>query len=75
MRVLDVVHDPLHDLGEERLHLFVTALAGGGDGHQGRVPVLPVLIIRMLTVSEPSTIKSRHSEVKRTMLSPNNFNY
>ena len=42
MGVVDVVHDPLHQLVEVRLHLLVTSLAGGRDGHQSGVSALPV---------------------------------
>ena len=45
VRVRDVVHDPVHDLVQEGLHLLVASLAARGDGHQGRVPTLPVRLL------------------------------
>ena len=43
--VRDIVHDALHELLEVRLHLLVATLPGGGDGHEGRVTVLPVRVL------------------------------
>ena len=42
MRILNKVDDPIHNLGQIRLHLFVTALARGRNSHKSSVSVLPV---------------------------------
>ena len=47
-RIVNKVHDSVHDLSEVVLHLFVAAFACCGDGHQGSVAVLPVGVLQHL---------------------------
>ena len=42
----DEVHDAVHDLVQQRLHLLVTSLAGSGNGHQRGVTGLPVRLLQ-----------------------------
>jgi hypothetical protein len=44
-RVLKIIEDTLHDLGQHCLHLLVATLANRRNGHERRVAVLPVLVV------------------------------